>query len=309
MTDNLDHLNEDVRPFVEMDEEKRIKYVNRPRWIGHPSAASADRLLLHILNQVAFLRPRNIVLVGAPGSGKTALVDRFIRKHAEIAETKSGIYYPIIKIQMPHEPDEYLFYQNVYEALKVPHTAYELWRRRRRLLAFNAPELLRRSQTRMLVIDDFHSVGVGTERTQVIFLQMLRVLGTKHKIAYAFTGLPRVRSILQLDDQLRGSTREAELPAWRSGPNLEAFTKAFLRTMPLARPSQIDREFVELLAERSEGRIGPIIDELRLATIMAIRTKRDMIDLSVLQAIPGWPEILSSPPYPISGPAEELSAA
>jgi hypothetical protein len=90
------------------------------------------------------------------------------------------------------------------------------------------------------------------------------------------------------------------LPKWEVEADISSFSKAFLKTMPLREPSRIDREFVKLLAERSEGRMDYLCDELRAAVITAIRSKREMVDLSVLQASPGWPMIVGNPPFRMS---------
>ncbi len=298
MAGNLDHLDEDARSFVESDDEMRANYIKRPRWIVNPSAAKAIEMISCVFEQKSSFRPMNVLVVGAPASGKTALVDLFARKHDEEKNYKNGkICYPILKVTMPSEPDSDMFFENIYDALKVPHGAYEIWRSRRRLLRRFATDLLKRSQTRVLIIEDLHSIGGGTEREQIAFLQMLRVLGGELNIGFVFTGVPRVRFALRLEEQILASTREIELPKWKAGEALKSFSTRFLKTLPLRKPSRIDREFVKLLAERSEGRMDYLCDELRAAAITAIRSEREMVDLSVLQESRGYSIIVGNPPF------------
>jgi Cdc6-like AAA superfamily ATPase len=123
--------------------------------------------LSYVFNQKSSLRPKNAMIVGASGSGKTALIDRFMKKHDERDESATNpIRYSIIKIQMPHEPDPELLLQNIYEALRISHAAYDLWRRKRQLLLFHTSELLKGSKTRLVMVEDLHlirSVSIGVE--------------------------------------------------------------------------------------------------------------------------------------------------
>jgi len=292
MSISLDHLDEDVREIAQLDAEARVEYINeRSLWIGHPDAKRAEASLLEVV------RPskarKHAALIGPPGSGKTLT----IRDVFGISDLVIGSppWQGVLNIQMPHEPDEEEFLENTAEALggRRAYIPYNL--RYLRMLRNTVWMRIKTLQPRIVIIEDLQLAGVGTDRNQRKFVQLIRTLVIKSKASLIVTGTRDALNILQLDEQLYNRTVEIPLDPLNSEQTIKAIARAAIRMLPLRRPSPLDDVRIgRILMTLSGGNMGRLIDGIKGAAIDAVDTGTEMVSFEGLRDSSGWPRLLRS---------------
>jgi len=167
---DLDHMAPEVREDAHLCDQERIQRIRVERWISYPKAD----FVLSRLNELLTYPPRDrmpsLLLFGSTGIGKTKILRKFMRDHPARFDRRTGVTTsPVVSMQMPPEPDEKSFYEELLGALQAPvrqsHTAGALRRTSRDLLGLMG--------ARMLIIDEVHSLLAGTYRQQRIMLNTL----------------------------------------------------------------------------------------------------------------------------------------
>src|SRR5258708_39963890 len=99
------HLDEAVRPSLQLPDERRIATIDRDRWIGYGRAKDAISELERILRSERRQRPDNLLIVGASNNGKTAIARRFTARMVppENAAARASMI-PVTLIQAPNGP-------------------------------------------------------------------------------------------------------------------------------------------------------------------------------------------------------------
>lgn len=287
-----DYLTTDARRFVTCEDDTRVEFILRSRFVEHEAASRAEDLLSRTFSQPRSARMSNLLLVGASGSGKTSVINKFNRTYSSEHNKSGALTYEVVIVQMPYHPCPREFGESVYSAMGISSYWFDRYRPIRRIISY-LKSALGKSKTRMIVIEDIQSLQSGNAREKLMFVQMLRVLATELRSCLAFTGTPQARSVLQIDEQLGARTKVVELRPWKSGRDLMEFTDAFVGAMPLRRRSSLDDPRIgALLAERSGGRTDYICDAIRAAAVAAIRNGREMVDLAALDGSPGWDGVL-----------------
>ena len=283
------HLLPDARPYAVLDDETRIKRVRAERWIDHREASLVLSLLQELLEQPLRERMENILLLGESGMGKTMILRKFERINARPFDTTAGVERrSVVVVRMPHEPTEAAFVDQLLVALRAPRSG-PVGRPRLQEMRDTAFRVLREVRARVLVIDEINSVLVGTPRQQRLFLQLLRFLSNELAIALVCAGVPEARHALLSDSQLRSRFTDVELPLWQADEELQRFVNLLVAGMPLRRPSPIDAPKVRrLLAERTGGVTLNVSKAIERATIAAIRTGKESIDLAALEDETVW---------------------
>lgn len=285
---DLTHLHPGIRQIALVDDTVRLQAIRTKRWITHHPASRVLASLQEALDQTAGDRMENLLLVAESGMGKTMLLRKFQRDHAQALDAASGVQpHPVVLTLMPEDPSEEAFFFQVLKAVGAP---LDLSRRRHRLsLRETTFRILRELGTRMLMIDEINSILVGSARQQRHFLQLLRFLSNELQVAIACAGVPEARFALLSDPQLRSRVADIALEPWVAGPELQAFVNLLVQGLPLRQPSPVDSaKLRHLLVERSGGITLAICRALERAAAAAIRSGHERIDLPVLEASEIW---------------------
>ena len=121
------------------------------------------------------------------------ILKKFIRSHPVSVTSQTGpSSIPIVLVQMPPEPDEKSFYLELLHAMNATsqfgHTTGQLRHVVRDLLSF--------SKTRMLMVDEVHSLLAGTYRQQRILPNTLRFLANALQIPMVCAGTAEAKRAL-----------------------------------------------------------------------------------------------------------------
>ena len=284
----LAHLHPGIREIALADDAVRLQAIRAKRWITHHPAACVLASLQEALEQPASDRMENLLLIAESGMGKTMVLRKFQRDHAAAFDPASGVQpYPVVLTLMPEDPTEEAFFFQILKAVEAP---LDLSRRRHILsLRETTFRLLHELGTRMLMIDEINSILVGSARRQRQFLQLLRFLSNELQVAIVCAGVPEARFALLSDPQLRSRVADIALEPWTAGPELQDFVNRLVQGLPLRQPSPVDSvKLRRLLIERSGGITLSICRAVERAAAVAIRNRKERIDLSVLDDAAIW---------------------
>lgn len=279
MSDYL-HISPQFRDVMSKSDAERIEFLNSSRWIDY----RAGKKLLDILNELLHMptRPRmhNLLVVGSSNSGKTTILRRF--------KDSSGVGYisddatsvrPVIYIEV-HKPDEKELYNAILSEFWAPHNPTAPVAK----LRHQAMHMLRECRTRMLVIDEVHTINNGSPRKSMDTMNELKMLGNVMGISLVLVGTRTALQLLRLDAQYASRFEVLVLPEWSANSELQRFLKSFESVLPLKTPSKIySPELATLIHAISGGNTGNIEYLLRECAKEAIRSGSELIDRKLLE--------------------------
>src|SRR5215469_13231845 len=108
--------------------EERIRFIRADRWIGYTRAQAALAALDELMSCPMRSRMPNLVLVGATNNGKTMIIERFCRAHAQGAPGHSAqrpFTSPVLRVQMPRSADERRFFGGILAHLGVDESCHQ----------------------------------------------------------------------------------------------------------------------------------------------------------------------------------------
>jgi Bacterial TniB protein len=118
MTPALEHLQPPFRSIALQPPAERIIWIQQDRWIHYSRADEALKRIAELLACPPRSRMPCLLLSGAPGMGKTHIVQKFVRDHPSQFDAVSGVTRTAVAaMQMPPEPLEKDFYDELLIAL------------------------------------------------------------------------------------------------------------------------------------------------------------------------------------------------
>lgn len=279
------HLHKKTATYLDVDTEERIWHIRSPHWIGYPQAEHILNKLEDLLVYPKIHRMPNLLIVGDTNNGKTMLAHRFLRKHpADQNLDGDSVLVPVLLVQAPPVPDEGRFYNTILDAIFAPYKSHDRIDKKQTQVI----HLLKRMQTRMLIIDEIHHILAGSMNRQRAFLNVIKYLGNDLQIPIVGIGTKDAFRALQTDPQLSNRFEPAVLPRWNLDRNFLRLLVSFERMIPLKRPSELQtRELAVRLYNMSEGYIGELSRVLTEAAATAVQNETEQINHEVLDSI-GW---------------------
>jgi hypothetical protein len=277
---DLSHLNEAVRPVVELPAQDRIERLRQPHWIGYTQSKRILDKLEDLFRYPRVDRMPNLLVVGETNNGKTMIASRFQRLHPA-ADNANGdhVVVPVLLVQAPPAPDESRFYGAILEALAAPYKPRGSVEEKQ----IQVLRLLRAVQLRVLIIDEIHHILARHIAKQRHFLYVLKYLGNELKIPLVGVGTIDAVRAMQTDPQMVSRFEPVALPRWEMNRDFQTLLASFERTLPLQQPSRLaEPAMAAKLLALSEGTIGELFSLLIAATVRAIRTGAERIDEGVL---------------------------
>jgi hypothetical protein len=290
MSENDLYLKESAREALNFSVDKRIEFIRRERWIGYPIALEALEILEDLLTHPKKHRMPDMLIVSETNNGKTTIINRFQGKHPSYDNPEGDtIVVPILIVQAPPVPDEGRFYDQVLRKLGAPFREKDKPGKKQ----FEVMMIFQHLMLRMLIIDEIHDILAGSRAQQRNFRNAIKHLGNELKIPIVGCGIEQAYNAIQTDSQLANRFKPFFIPKWKIGdgvkPEKNPYLKllaSFERMLPLANPSNLAQPEIALrILSMSDGLIGEIAEILRLAAIKAIKTKKELIDLKILDQI------------------------
>ncbi|MEI6949643.1 TniB family NTP-binding protein [Paraflavisolibacter sp. H34] len=279
----MNHLSKSVQEIASLDDNTRIGKILSDKWIGYTRAKNIlcrlDELFVHPKTH----RMPNLLLIGPTNNGKTLLLSKFFQLHKPVI-TPSDVHLniPVIYIQMPHKPDERRFYNVILETLNAPQKANDrIEKKHGQVLS-----ILKKIETRMLIIDELHHILAGNYSNQRAFLNLIKYLSNELQMVIVGAGINDAYHAINTDQQMANRFEPALLPKWKFEEEYLRLLKSFEALLPLRKPSNLEsKDKAMKILSMSEGIIGEMATILRKSAILAIQSKGECITKQILDKI------------------------
>ena len=279
VTDYL-HIATQFKSVMELSDLERIKFMDEARWVDY----QAGTKLLDLLNGLLLKPPRprmpNLLVVGASNSGKTTLIHRFKAMCGKPYINDDGVSIrPVIYAEI-HKPDERELYNAILNDFWAPHNPAAPLAK----LRHQAIHLIRDAQTRMLIIDEIHTVNNGSPAKKADVMNELKMLANILQIPLVLVGTRVALQLLRLDPQYSSRFEVISLPNWEVNADFQRFLKSYESVLPLKKPSKLySPELATLIHAISEGITGNVEYLLQECAKEAIQTGAEVIDRRLLE--------------------------
>jgi AAA+ superfamily predicted ATPase len=237
--------------------------------------------LQELLATPARVRMPCMLIYGVSGAGKSMLLEKFQRDHAQICERRSGKRL-IVSAELPPVPLLRSLCAELIRSLNADVSPTM----RLHELETTAIGMLQHASPRMLLIDEIqHLLSCGL-RDQRAALNAIKFLANKLRVSIVAAGTHEALHVMRSDPQIASRFEQLELPVWTESQELRRFIAGYLALLPIKKKqTEIDKRFVEYLLELSDGVTGRIIDVLRRAALQGIADKSQKVGLQQLQFI------------------------
>jgi hypothetical protein len=278
-----EHLHPDFRHVLGLTDKGRLDFIDQNRWIGYPVASQIIETLRALMEKPSRPRMPNLLIVGEPNNGKTTLVSRFMKLHGEgHIEDDSVPIKPVVTAEAPPSADEKGLYISILERFFAPYRATDSTHK----LRYQVVHQFRSCRTRLLIIDEFHSMLTGSAIKQREVMNAIKALCNELAIPVVGVGTREAVRILHTDPQHASRFDVVTLPLWQLDPGFQRLLANFESVLPLKKPSRLSApELATALHAMSGGNMGDLHRLLDECTKVAITSGKEMIDLEIVQRL------------------------
>lgn len=281
------NLAPQFRKYLEMNDEERIYFIQKDKWIDYPLANKVLLKMQDIFNAPKSIRSRGMLLYGDSNNGKTAILKKFYRdfsKDEYIDEDGDLIHLmPIVYVISESSSDESVMFSKILSAMNVPVNHKEKVTKKKEEVIYNLGIM----KTKLIIIDEIQNVLQGPYNKMTQLITSLKTLNNTTAIPIILAGTQDAMSAISIDNQTKSRFKPLELPNWNNDENFSRFITTIEAMLPLKKASNLyqNYELLTYLHELSNGCIGEVIDILKDASIYAIRTKSERITKKEIKEI------------------------
>lgn len=270
--------------LLDAPDEIRIAHIDNDSFIPYPRAAEILAEMEDLLAHPKINRMPNLLIVGRSDNGKTEILQEFLKRHpAQDRREMDVVFAPVVYVQAPPGPNEDMFLNKMLVMLGVETRRNETPSSKLEQLL----EMLRRVQTRVLMIDEVNALLAGSVTKQRFFLNMIKYMSNDLQISIVPAGTADAQQAFRSDAQILSRFPSRILPRWQQGDDFRKLLFSFEYLLPLRSPSDIHKgEIPSVLFGLSEGVIGRLSKIIRSAAKHAIHTGVERITLDVVKACP-----------------------
>ncbi len=282
----MEHIHKGIHGLVELPDNERIAAILKDNWVGYSKARSILTKLDDLLQHPRILRMPNLLIVGDTNNGKTQIVNRFYNLNRPDFDNMEGsLDIPVIYIEAPPKPVEKLLYAAILDKLFVPYRPND----RPEKLYQQVKMLLKKINTKILIIDEIHNILAANHTSQRVFLNVLKYLANELQIVIVGVGVHEALNVINSDPQLANRFDRVFLDKWQMGDEYLRLLASMEFLTPLKKPSDLTETTIALkLLSMSEGYIGELSKIIKLAAVQAVKTGAESItkqDLSKIDYI------------------------
>lgn len=276
-----EHIHPEFRHILGLSGKDRIAFMDQPRWIGYPLAQRIIETLRGLMEKSSRPRMPNLLIVGEPNNGKTTIVRRFLDLHGQgYVNEDADPVKPVILSEAPPSADEKGFYVAVLERFWAPYRATDPVPK----LRYQVIHQLRACSTRLLIIDEFHSLLTGSAIKQREVMNAIKFLCNELMIPIIGVGTREAVRVLHMDPQHASRFDVVSLPLWELNQDFQKLLASFEKVLPLKEPSRLHQpEIASMLHAISGGNLGDLHRLLVECATEAITTGVERIDKKIIE--------------------------
>jgi hypothetical protein len=279
---SYEHIHPDFRHIMGLSDKERIQFMDQPRWISYRTAQQILDTLQGLMHKPQRPRMPNLLIVGDPNNGKTTVVLRFrdLCGQGYVDENADPVK-PVILAESPPSADEKGLYISILERFFTPYRASDSTAK----LRYQVVHLLRLCHTKILIIDEFHSLLTGSAIKQREVMNALKLLCNELAIPIVGVGSREAVRVLHTDPQHASRFDVITLPTWELNQDFQKLLAGFEKILPLKKASRLHQpELATLLHIISEGNTGNLHRLLVECAIEAIKSGDEQIDKSIIES-------------------------
>lgn len=275
------HVHPDFRHLCALPAAERIAFMDQPRWIGYPQANRIVETLRGLMEKPARPRMPNLLIVGEPNNGKTTIVRRFLDLYGQgHVDEDSEPVKPVILAEAPPSADEKGLYISILERFWAPYRATDPVAK----LRYQVIHQFRACHTRVLVIDEFHSLLTGTAIKQREVMNAIKFMCNELMIPVVGVGTSEAVRVLHTDPQHASRFDVVQLPLWELNPDFQRLLASFEKVLPLQQPSNLSKpELASALHAVSGGNLGDLHRLLVTCAAAAIKSGKEHVDTGTVK--------------------------
>lgn len=281
MEKQYEYVHEKFRHLVTASNQERIKFLDEPRWVGYAVANKIIDNLVSLMHKPKRPRMLNLLVVGDSNNGKTTLIRHFYNLHGTpFVDSKADGNCPIILAEAPPSANEKELYISLLERFYIPYRATDSIAK----LRYQTIHLFREFKVKMLIIDEFHSLLVGTPRQQRQVMNAIKMLCNELQIPIVGVGTRDAIRVLHTDPQHASRFDVAELPTWKLDKEFQKLLFQFQGILPLKQCSNLQSpELATRIHTISGGNLGNVHRLLTACAVEAINTGTEQITLDIIE--------------------------
>ena len=281
MEKQYEHVHEKFRHLVTASNQERIEFLDDPRWVGYAVANKIIDNLVSLMHKPKRPRMLNLLVVGDSNNGKPTLIRHFYNLHGTpFVDSKADGNCPIILAEAPPSANEKELYISLLERFYIPYRATDSIAK----LRYQTIHLFREFKVKILIIDEFHSLLVGTPRQQRQVMNAIKMLCNELQIPIVGVGTRDAIRVLHTDPQHASHFDVAELPTWKLDKEFQKLLFQFQGILPLKKCSNLQSpELATRIHTISGGNLGNVHRLLTACAVEAINTGTEQITLDIIE--------------------------
>ena len=275
------HLHPGFRHLLVESAPERLAFMEHARWVEYRAGREVLATLKRLLEMPPRDRMPNLLLIGESNNGKTTLASRFrTYEGAPYIDEEGQSVKPVVIAESPPSADEKALYASILEQFWAPYRVTAPVTQ----LRYQTIHMLRACRTRMLVIDEIHSLLIGTALKQREVMNALKLLCNELKIPIVGVGTAEAVQVLHTDPQHASRFDVMALPLWKTGKEFQQLLAGFEMVLPLKAASNLTHPNIATpLHIISGGNLGNLHRLLIECARDAIESGAERIDRKIVE--------------------------
>ncbi len=277
------HISDDVKQIIEMDNNTRIKYIKMPTWVDYPKSDEAIDRIRDCMTYPEDTRVQSLLIIGDSNMGKTSIINNFRQQNPSsvyIDEGVQRIKKPVILATTPSTVSEKNLYAAILRGLNASFSPTGSVMK----LEHQVYTLIAEHDVQILIIDEIHHLLESTIRQQKVVLNAIKNITNVLKVPIIAVGIESAKLVFPQDEQLVTRFTTFRLPKWELDENFAGILQAFETELPLQKRSNLyGKEKSHLLYHISEGNLGNLLHLLRVCAVYAITNNIEEITMDIIK--------------------------
>lgn len=277
----LGHLSKQARLVAVQEDDERIAYLTRERFIPYDRATRVLDELEKLYRREDAVRAQGRLFIGPSLAGKSSILHKFVQNHrADDNVDGEAAIVPVLMVQYPEVGREGIYSAICHALNHRPPVSASLARLRAECL-----DLLKVVGVRVLLIDEFHNVLRGNTEEQRIGLTTIKYVMNALGRPIVVAGTSEAYNAVNKDPQMLSRLKPIYLNRFQEqDEDYLSLLSGFELSLPLRKPSHlIDGEVSAEIYRLTEGLVGHIADLMSELGTLAIQTGEECITLDLVR--------------------------